>query len=189
MIIKNYNYDEAVIQDLVVDTNSTNHLWVSFGNNLKKVSANKPTQIYYDLDLDVTAITKLCVSGTYVYLAVNDTSLIGRRYSVTNPLTTYVDYSLPAGIIESPIDVLVYGSYVYFLIPGEISGTNAKIIKIGLTGTYHSTIDLTTVSDAVSFVLDSNNEIQVLTNTAPATLVRVYNLSTTPAYSVTSIND
>lgn len=189
MIIKNYNYDISEIDSLIVDTNTTNHLWVAFGSILKKVSANKPTQVFYTIDTETIGITKVYVSDTYVYLAVNDTSLIGQRYAVLNPITNYTNYSLPVGITEAPVDVLVYGSYVYFLIPGDISGTNAKIVKIGLTGTYHSTIDLTTVSNAIQFCLDSNNEIRVLTNTSPSTIVRVYNLLTTPAYSVTSITD
>lgn len=188
-IIKNYNFTESTITAIVLDTNTTNHLWVAFGSNLKKVSANKPTQVYYNLDLTVTSIDKLYVSGTYVYLAIDDATLIGRRYAVLNPLTSYTDYALPVGISEAPVDVLVYGSYVYFLIPGEISGSNAKIIKFGLTGTYSSTIDLTTVNYAKSFCLDTNNEIRVVCNTSPAQIIRVYNLSTTPQFSSTTISD
>jgi hypothetical protein len=186
MIIQNYNFTEGQILDAVADGN---YLWVSFGTNLKKVSAFNPTQVYYDLDLSVTAINKLVVNVGYVYLAIDNSTIIGRRYSTTNPLTTYTDFTKHIDVSEAPIDALIYNSNIYFLTPGNISGQNAIISQYTLTGTLVQLIDLSTVVNASSFVLDSNNEIRVLTNTNPASVVRVFDLLTTPQYSTTLITD
>jgi hypothetical protein len=188
--ITNYNFSTTAITHFIGDESTSNYLWLGFAQNtdgdclLQKVIATNPFQVVYEIEIATNEITKLRISGTYIYVALDDASLIGQRYSLTNPLTTSTNYSLPVGINESPIDVAVIGSYVYFLTPGAITGENAKIVKIGLTGTYHSTIDLTPVTNATSFVNSDASELWLVTGTSPLHLVRIYDLSTTPQFTV-----
>jgi hypothetical protein len=187
--ITNYNLSESQVVNLIGDEATSDYLWLSFAKSgttctLQKVIATKPTQVVFDIDLSVDAINKMVISGSYIYLALDDSSYIGRRYSTTNPLTTSTNYAVPVGLTEEPIDVAVIGSYVYFMTPGTLSGENCKIYKYGLTGTYSSTIDLTTVTNAKSMVASSDDELWITTNTSPLSLVRIYNLSTTPQFTV-----
>lgn len=137
----------------------------------------KPDQVYFSIDLSVTEIKKVISSGNYVYCCFDDTSLICTRFSKTNPITSTVDFSIPAGITEAPVDMLVSGSYIYFLIPGSISGTNAKIVKFTTSGTYQETIDLATVTNAKAFTIDDNDEFWCITYSAPSEYIRVYQMS------------
>ena len=182
MQIKNYNYSENNISMVVVDPNG--YVWMGFQRDasekcaLQKVSANNPLQKYYDIDIAILEIKKGYIFSDYIYLAFSDSSLIGRRYSLLNPLTTYTDFSLPLGIIEAPIDVLAYGSYVYFLIPGDISGTNSKICVFTLNGTFSEIIDLSTVTNAKSFTVSSvTGDLWIVTNKPNAEYIRVNQIS------------
>ncbi|MGD2071903.1 MAG: hypothetical protein PVG65_00230, partial [Candidatus Thorarchaeota archaeon] len=143
----------------------------------KKASANNPLQIYFDIDIAVTQINALYVASSYVYLAFNDATYIGARYSLTNPLSTSTDFNLPGGITEAPVDVLANGSDLFYLIPGNTSGLNAKIVKMSTSGVYDQTIDLSTITNAVSFTMDDNGDIWVVTDTSPAQYIRVYEQS------------
>lgn len=180
MLIKNFNYSEKEISMLLRDI-ADEYLWVGFNQDasgncaLQKVSFNNPLQVYYDIDIAVTEIKAGACSGSYLYLALSDSSLIGRRYNRSTPLSTTVDFDLPVGISEAPIDVVV-DTYVNFLIPGIVSGTNAKIIQYTTSGTFVQTIDLTTVNNASSFC-KSGDDFWVVTNEDPSKYVRVYPLS------------
>lgn len=180
MLIKNYNFDESAINSFIVDETSGEFLWISFSQDasgncaLQKVSAHNPLQKYFDIDIAVDEITRMYISSSYIYLAYDDDTYIGARYSLANPLTTYTNFSLPVGITEAPIDVLVNGSYVFYLIPGNTSGTNAKIVVLTTSGTYSETIDLSTITNAIAFSVDDSDNIWVLTNESPSKLVRVY---------------
>lgn len=192
--IRKFNYSEQEVSHILVDTTNGEYIWVSFKQDasgncaLQKLSAHNPSQRYFDIDLEVDEIKKLYSSGSYLYVALNDTSLIARKYSKANPLTTSTDFSIPSGIIEAPVDILVDGSDVFILIPGDASGTNAKICKFTTSGTFVETIDLATVQNARSFTIDSNDDIWIVTYTSPVSLVRVYETSGgTYAYSVTNI--
>ena len=178
-LIKNYNYSENEITSFIVDTYANYYLWIAFAKEdenclLKKVSANNPLQTYFNINITVDEITKMFIDNTYLYLAYDDDSLIGARYSLTNPNSSYTNFDLPVGITESPVDVLVSGSNLFYLIPGNDSGTNTKIVKMTLTGSFVETIDLSTVSNASSFTVDSGGDIWIVTNTSPATYIRVY---------------
>jgi len=180
--INKYNFTESVINSFVIDSTNAEYLWLAFSLNdgvcnLKKVSAMKPDQVYFSIDLSVTEIKKVISSGNYVYCCFDDTSLICTRFSKTNPITSTVDFSIPAGITEAPVDMLVSGSYIYFLIPGSISGTNAKIVKFTTSGTYQETIDLATVTNAKAFTIDDNDEFWCITYSAPSEYIRVYQMS------------
>jgi hypothetical protein len=182
MLIKNYNYTEKEINMILTDTTNGEYIWVGFNNNgttctLQKLSAHNPLQKYYDLDLTVNAIKKGIISGDYIYLALDSSSYIARRYPITNPLTASVNFNIPAGITEAPVDILI-NTNVYLLIPGNISGTNTKIVVMTTAGVYVSTIDLSTVTNAISFTQDiATGDFWVITYTSPATYVRVYQIS------------
>ncbi|MHA2013370.1 MAG: two-component regulator propeller domain-containing protein [Candidatus Helarchaeota archaeon] len=181
-LIRNYNFSENQITAFAVD--SAGYLWIAFAQDangncaFQKVSANNPLQKYYDIDISVDEIKKISVSGSYVYLAYDDATYIGTKYSLLNPLTTYTNFSLPAGITEAPIDVLINGSDLFYLIPGESSGLNAKVVKMSTAGVFDQTIDLATVTNAKSITIDSGSgDLWVCTNTDPSTYVRVYQQS------------
>lgn len=197
MQIKNYNYSENTITTSIIDTQNGSFVWLGFAQDtdgncaFQKLSASNPLQNYFDIDIAVTEIVKATISGQYIYLALSDSSLIGKRYNLANPLSTVLikDFEIPAGITEAPVDIASDGTYVYFLTPGDLSGTNSKITKFTIAGVYDSTIDLSTITNASSFTIDENDEIQVITYESPVKLVRVYDLATTPQYSTTEITD
>ena len=66
---------------------SSNHIWLAFSQDgdgncaIQKVSAFDPDQLYYDIDIAVDEIVKMFISGSYLYLAYDDSSLIGARYN------------------------------------------------------------------------------------------------------------
>lgn len=178
--IKNYNFSEHEISFILIDETGGQYLWIGFsqdddGNcSLKKVSANNPLQSYFDIDLAVSEIVKGTILSSYIYLALNDDELIGRRYSISNPLSTPTDFDIPSGIVEAPVDLIASGSYVYFLLPGNISGQNAKICIFSTSGTFSETIDLTGITNASAMTIDDNGDIWVVTYEDPVKLIRIY---------------
>ena len=160
-IIKNYNYSEKKITASVIDITSGEYLWNAYAQasdgycDLQKLSAHDPSQLYYNIeDIDVTEITKMTLDTSKLYCAVNDTSLLGKIYSLSNPLSTVIDISIPAGITEYPVDVLVDYPYNYYLIPGDSSGTNAKILNDAVTSVKILNANVTTgkiADDAVTY--------------------------------------
>jgi len=177
--IKKFGYSETEISDIAVDTNNSEYLWVAFkqdtsGNcKLKKVSAHNPLQTYYDIDITTTEISKMIIYSTDIYVALNDTTYIASIYSITNPIGDVTNVDIPSGITQKPIDIVV-GNYLYILLPGSTSGTNAKICVFTTAGVFSETIDLSTVTNAESFTIDSNNNLWVVTNELAAKLIRVY---------------
>lgn len=180
MQIKKFNFTDSKINSIIVDNYSGNYLWLGFEKSgdyctLKKVSANNSLQTYFDIDLEVDAIKKFAIYSTYLYLAIDDSTYIGKRYALLNPLTTTSNFTKPVGANEAPIDIQVTANYVFFLLPGNISGENAKIYKFTLSGTYVETIDLATIQNVSSFVVIDDTNIWAVTNTAPSILVRIWN--------------
>lgn len=179
-LIKKYNMNATTISDIVVDTSTTQHLWVAFSQNssgnclLKKVSAHNPLQTYFNISIETDAITRLKIDSSKLYVALNDSAYIAKIYSVTNPLSSVTSISIPSGITEAPVDLLI-DSYLYILLPGDAVGVNSKICKFSTAGVFSETINLTGIKNATSFTIDSNDNIWVCTNTSPANLVRVYN--------------
>jgi len=88
-------------------------------------------------------------------------------------LSDVTSISIPSGITQKPIDIVV-GDNLYILLPGSTGGTNAKICVFTTAGVYSETIDLPTVTNAVSFTIDSNNNLWVITDELITTLIRVY---------------
>ena len=189
MIIKNYNFSEKEISCVISDTGTNNYLWIGFKQNesgdckLIKVSANNPLQIYYTVEIETNEIKKFVVSGDYIYLALDDSTLIAQKYLRSNPLAAPTDFSIPSGVEEAPVDILA-DTYINFLIPGNESGKNAKIVRITTAGVLYETIDLSTITNASSFT-KVGDEFWVVTDTIPGTYIRVY-FDVTWQYTVNS---
>lgn len=181
---KRYTFTENKITAQVVDQ-AYEQIWLAFlqdanGNcAFQKRSAFNPSQVYYDIDIAVDNINKMIIDGSYLYLAYDDSTLIGARYAVNNPLTDVTNFSIPSGITEIPIDLLVSGSDLWYLTPGITTGENAKLIKMSTTGVFDEIIDLSEtgniVTNAISFTEEtSSGDLYIVTNNSPSELVRVY---------------
>jgi len=179
MQIKKFNYSETEISDIAVDTNNSEYLWAAFKQSssgncaLQKLSAHNPLQTYFDIDIVATEISKIIIYSTSIYVALNDVTYFAKIYDVTNPLSDVTSIAIPSGITQKPIDIVV-GNYLYILLPGSTSGTNAKICVFSTVGVFSETIDLPTVTNAESFTIDSSNNLWIVTNELNAKLIRVY---------------
>lgn len=186
-IKRRINYsDNTQITAIKKQTNDS-YLWVAYDQNsdgvciLEKQWGFSPDQTFFSLEKQVTKIVKMDCNSTLLFVAYQDDSLLGEILTLNNPLSDNAEIDIPSGISEYPIDVKVDGSDLWFLLPGIISGSNTKLLRYQLDGDFVETIDLDqsgkVVTDASSMVIDSNGDIQILTNTSPATTVRVYELS------------
>lgn len=186
-INRRFTYDETKITAIKVDQ-TTNFLWIAYEKNsdgicvLKKVSGFDPDQLYFDIDdIEVDKIVKIDLDSSNIYLAFDDSTLLGKILDQTNPLTTTTEISIPVGIVEKPVDVAVNDTDLFFLIPGNSSGTNAKILKYNTSGVFQETIDLTKtaveVTNATSFAIADTGDIWVVTFNDPAEYVRVFQVS------------
>lgn len=182
-IQRRFDYTDPTITAQVVD-DSNQYLWLAFSQNeegnciFKKVSAFDPSQVFFSIEVAVTEITAMTLSGGSLYLAYDDSTLLGARYDATNPLLTSLSFTKPGGLSESSIDLVIDGTAVFFLLPGNTSGNNTKVIKFSTSGTFDQTIDLlksgNIVLNASSMAIDGNGDIWIGTFTSPANLVRVY---------------
>lgn len=178
--IKNYNFNTTKITAIAVDENNGSYLWIGFTKNssdvciLQKVSAHNPLQVYYELELNVDAINCLHVFGSYLYVGIDDDTYIGYKISLSSPLTVSTAISIPAGINEAPIEIDNDGTYFYFLLPGDISGEDAKILKYSTTPSLNTTITLTAIQNVKSFTIDSNDDIWCITYESPSKIIRIY---------------
>jgi len=183
----NRNFDFSPDKDITAQVydNINDYLWIAFAQNtsgnciIEKASKFSPTQTYFSLTRAVTEVNAMAVDSSKVYVAYNDSTYLGEIISTTNPLTSYT--KIAKTTVESPIDVLISGSDLWFLLPGSASGTNAKLLRYNTSGVLQETIDLqesgSIVNDAKSMTIDTNNDIWIGTYTTPATIVRVYELS------------
>jgi len=193
-IQRKFDYTEPTITAQTVDA-SDQALWLAFSQNgegnciLKKVNAFDPSQVFYSINIAVTEIVSMIISGSYLYLAYNDTVLMGSRYSTSNPVTSSTDFDRIVGINESPVDVVVDGSDLFYLVPGDISGENAKVIYLSTAGVFQETIDLIQsgdiVTNAKSITVDTNSDLWIVTYTSPTNLVRVYEVASVWYFTVT----
>lgn len=162
-------------------------LWLAYAQDddgicfLNKVSGFSPEQTFFTLEREVEKIVKIDSDADFIYIAYQDDTLQGEIISVNNPLTNTTEIDTISGQDEYPIDVKVNGSDLWFLLPGIISGSNAQLLRYDIDGNYIETIDLgesgKIVTDAVSMTIDSQDDIYIVTNTSPATTVRVFELS------------
>jgi len=179
MNIKNYNFGETQVTAIV---NDGNYIWYSFlgvaGESiLRKVSAYDITQVLYELTLSVDKIVKLKISGSYLYVIVEDDTILLYRYTKVNPLTSPSTVNIPVGINEYPIDLTLIGTDLFILFPGSLSGENAKIVKYNSSLVFQVTIDMNEVgkvsNDAKAIVTDATN-LWIITYESPAKLIKVY---------------
>lgn len=197
--IRHFSFpDNTKIVAQATDKNN-NFVWVTYLQNsdgnciLQKQSGFSPDEIYFSIERAISKMSDIFadVNASYVSVAYHDTTLIGESYSTTNPLTTTIEYTRPGGLVEDPIAVITDADNdnIFFLTPGSSGGEHAKIIKYSFfNNTFDQIIELTTVFDAASMVLDANNDIWLVTNTNPANVIRVYETSTNVwTYAITPI--
>lgn len=185
--ITRFDFSSLPKVTMMVSDETNEFMWIGIDQNsdgnciLRKVGKFNLNQVYFSINKSVTKIIEGSVNSSNIYVAYNDSSLLGERLSLTNPLTSTTQISIPVGITESPVDVKADDTNVYYLIPGSASGTNAKILRYNTSGVLQETIDLTksgnTVTNATSIDIASNGDIWAVTNNNPAEYVRVFELS------------
>lgn len=182
---KSYGFDKTQVATIIADESGTAYLIIAFHKNnsgichLRRVSANDLTQLYSERDVEAESINKLWIEGSYVYVALDKSSVLGYRYYKYNLLGSTVTFTKPVSVVEEAIDVVVFNNSVYFLTPGNASGEPTKIIKMTLTGTLEEVIVLeesgnSTINNAIGMTFDTTGNIWIVTGTDPAQLIRVY---------------
>ena len=162
-------------------------LWVAFAQNnvgnciLEKQAFGFPTQTYFSLERAVNEIVEIELDSSNVYVAYEDTTLLGEIFSKTNPLTSATEISR-GSLVESAIDVKANGTDLWFLLPGNASGTNAQLLKYNTSGILQQTVDLNKsggfiVNNAKSMTIDDIGDIWIGTFETPARIIRVFEIS------------
>ena len=112
MTIKNYSLSENEVTSILKDTVNGYFLWITFAQDtngnctLKKVSANNPLQTYFVIDIAVSQIIKTYISGSYIYIAVEDDTLIGVMKNIANPVGTSYNIEKPVAVVEMPVQFI-----------------------------------------------------------------------------------
>lgn len=163
-----------------------NFLWIAFAQNssgnciIEKEAKFYPTQTYFSLERAVTNVNAMDLDSSKLYVAYNDSVLLGEIISKTNALTSTTEINRNS-IVESPIDVLINGTNLWFLLPGIASGTNAQLLRYDTLGVLQQTVDLnksgSIVNNAETMTVDSNGDIWIGTYETPAKIVRVFEIS------------
>ncbi len=180
-----YSSDKQITAQKADEFN--NFLWVGFAQNsdgnciLEKEAFNSPTQTHFSLERAVDKIIEIELDSSNVYVAYEDSSLLGEIFSKTNPLTSATQISRES-LVESAIDVKVNGTDLWFLLPGNASGTNAQLLRYDTSGVLQQTVDLNksggfVVNDAKSMTIDGNGDIWIATFEIPAKIIRVFQIS------------
>ena len=185
--IRRFEYfsDKQITTQIADEIN--NFLWVGFAQNndgnciIEKQAKFFPTQTYYSLERSVDKIIGMDLDSFNIYVAYTDATLLGEIISKNNPLTSTTDI-LRGSLLESPVDILVNGTDIWFLLPGNASGTNAQLLRYNTSGTFLETVDLTKsggiiVNNASTMTIDDIGDIWIGTFTNPATIVRVFEIS------------
>jgi len=160
------------------------HLWTAFkgADGVSKVIKSTiydPTRVLYEISINVDEVVDMVTNATYVFLAVKDDDYIGVRIPRQNPLGSTLYYDKPGTISEDCVGVTV-GTGLYFLIPGELSGENARILRYNTVNTIlQENIELdigaVTIRNASAIDIDGDNEIlYIATNEDPITLAKLY---------------
>lgn len=180
-----YSSDKQITTSKIDETD--NFLWVAFAQNsdgnciIEKEFFAQPKQTFFSLEREVNEVKAIDLDTDNIYVAYDDDTLIGEIIDKDNPLTVTTEISLPIGINEKPVDIAIDGSILWFLLPGNTSGENAKLIRYNSSGVFQETIDLVktglTILNAVSMAVDSNGDLRIVTNEDPVRLVRVFQIS------------
>ncbi len=179
-----YSNDKQITAQIADEID--NFLWVGFAQNsdgnciLEKQAQFFPTQNYFSIERDVDKIVEMDLDSSNLYVAYDDVTLLGEIFSKINPLSNTIEISRGL-LVESAVDVKVNGSDLWFLFPGNASGTNAQLRKYDTSGVFQQTVDLiksgSVVNNASTMTIDDNNDIWIGTFTNPATVVRVFEIS------------
>lgn len=161
-------------------------LWVAFAQNsdgdciIEKQAPFNPEQTYFSLEKTVDEVVAMDLDSSNIYVAYDDVTLLGEIISKTTPISITTEI-LRGAIVESPVDVKINDSDLWFLLPGNASGTNTQLLKYNTSGVLQQTVDLInsseTITEAVSMAIDDNNDIWIVTHTDPTKLVRVFEIS------------
>lgn len=165
-----------------------NFLWVAFAQNssgnciIEKQAFANSLQTYFSLERAVDNVNEMHSDSTNIYVAYDDATLFGEIINQNTPLSVQTDI-LRGAIVEAPIDVKIdtLTSDLWFLLPGNASGTNAQLLRYNTSGVLQQTVDLAKSSEIVvnakTMTIDSNSDIWIGTFTNPATVVRVFQIS------------
>jgi hypothetical protein len=176
MNIRKFLYTENKISATLIDGY---YLWIAHERahgicHLLKQSAFDPSINYFTLNFSANRINQMWQDTSYLYLALDDDTNIACKLNKTSPLTTQTYFVKPLGTNGEAIDLITDNSNAYFLIAGVLSGTDAQIIKMSLSGTLVTTIDLPGIYNANKIDIDSTGTLWVVTNTSPVKLVGVH---------------
>jgi hypothetical protein len=188
--VKNkYTFLEKRVTSIV---NNGNYTWIAFlgtdgVSHLYKVSSYDLNWRYFKLNVSADSISKIILDDAWLYLALDSDLYIGETILLGNPLANYNYITKPVGIVEKAIDVAVSANYIYFLIPGEITGTNAKVIQYSKDLEYIVTVDLIQsgdiITDAKKISVDSNENIWVISGINPVVLTKIVITGTSYIFS------
>jgi len=170
------------ITNLRVD-NVNEAIWVAFAKNtdgnviLQRQSGFDVSQTFFNLTRSVDKLVESTIDSNFLYVAYEDSTLLGEIISLTNPLTTTIQINRPISLVENPIDIATDGTYLFFLMPGIVSGLNSKVLQYTLLGVFVQTIDILTITDASSITADNVGDLWIYTNTVPTNRVRLFPIS------------
>ena len=179
-MITRYSFSNNKISAILVDGY---YIWVAYINGgtvyLDKVSIFNPYLRYFRATFSVNEITRIKLSGDYLYLSVDSTNYIGIQVERENPLTGYTYINKPVGITEKSIDLALDSNDLFLLIPGEESGEYTKILKYDQSSlTLTTTIELSEsgkeITNSRTMTIDDENNLWIATYTDPISLVKVY---------------
>jgi hypothetical protein len=185
MNIKKFLYTENTISATLINGY---YLWLAYEGSsnvchLLKNSAFDPSVNYFTLNVTANKINQMWQDSTYLFLALNDSAKLGCRINKQNPINSQTYFTKPIGIVEEAIDLIMDTSFVYFLIPGTASGTNAKVLRFNKSATYIQTINLTGITNAQKIDIDSSGNLWVIVNTVPPKAVKIQYISGVYSFS------
>jgi hypothetical protein len=133
--------------------------------------------------VNVTGINNIIYTLNYFICSVESPSYICVFLRSVSLDVSYVNK--PVGLTEDSIDLTYDSNYVYLLLPGIASGTNAEILKYSksivggvLVLTYIDTIDLYKSGDIVinasKIDIDGSGNLWVISEDNPRKLTKVY---------------
>lgn len=183
-IFRSFKFDLTDVTAMVADESSTRFIWAAFeldatvGLLLKKLDAFDLDQLFSEVQIDADKIVELIDDVNFIYGAVEDDINIGFRVLKTTPVTTITNFTIPIGVNEFPIDIVLDGIDLFYLTPGNASGEFAKVIKMDNAGTLDQviTLDESTkpINNAKSITVDTNNNLWIVTANNPTELIRLF---------------
>lgn len=194
---KEVNFNTKKVSSQIVDTSTPGFLWIGFEKNennvckLLKVSTHNLKQTYYNIDISVDRIVDMTILNSQIFVAVEDDTIMGRRYNIFTPLSNNEDINYPTGINEKPVAITFSGFYIYFLFPGIASGEFAKIVKVNQSGVFQETLIMDQSGETINYastMTSDGTDLWVVTSENPANLIRVTGINTGPMdYEVTPL--